>query len=104
MILDKQALRARLRADRDYFAAESSSAIVAPESFLAHLAPGMVIATYCPGGSEADPPQPPAAAAAAGCSLALPFVVDRAAPIRFLAWQLGEPLVAGPFNLRQPDP
>jgi len=25
-------------------------------------------------------------------------------PIRFLAWQLGEPLVDGPFNLRQPDP
>jgi len=30
-------------------------------------------------------------------------VIDRAAPIRFLAWQFGEPLTDGPFGLRQPD-
>jgi 5-formyltetrahydrofolate cyclo-ligase len=104
MILDKPALRAKLRADRDYFAAESSTAILAPEAYVAHLKPGMTVATYCPVGSEADPTQLAAAAAAAGCKLALPFVVDRSAPIRFLAWELGEPLVSGPFNLRQPDP
>lgn len=104
MILEKPALRARLRADRDQFAAESSTAILAPEAFVERIRGGMTVATYCAVGSEADPSQLAAAAAAAGCALALPFVVDRAAPIRFLAWQLGEPLVAGPFNLRQPDP
>lgn len=104
VMLDKPALRARLRADRDQFAAESSTAILAPEAFAERLREGMTVATYCAVGSEADPTQLAAAAAAAGCRLALPFVVDRAAPIRFLAWQLGEPLVAGPFNLRQPDP
>lgn len=104
MMLDKPALRARLRADRDQFAAESSTAILAPEAFAERLREGMTVATYCAVGSEADPTQLAAAAATAGCRLALPFVVDRAAPIRFLAWQLGEPLVAGPFNLRQPDP
>lgn len=104
MILDKPALRAKLRADRDQFAAESSTAILAPEAFVEKLRAGATIASYCAVGSEADPSQLAAAAAAAGCRLALPFVVDRATPIRFLAWQLGEPLVEGPFNLRQPDP
>ncbi|MDP5278371.1 5-formyltetrahydrofolate cyclo-ligase [Sphingomonas sp. DG1-23] len=104
MMLDKPALRAKLRADRDRFAAQSSTAILAPEAFVERLRPGLTIATYCPVGSEADPTQLAAAAATAGCTLALPFVVDRASPIRFLAWQLGEPLVAGPFSLHQPDP
>lgn len=54
-------------------------------------------------GSEADPAQLAAAAASVGCQLALPHVVDRAAPIRFLAWAFGAPLVDGPFGLRQPD-
>ena len=102
MILEKPALRARLRADRDQFAAESSTAILAPEAFVERLREGMTVATYCAVGSEADPTQLAAAAAAAGCRLALPFVVDRAAPIRFLAWQLGESLVAGPGALLQP--
>ncbi len=102
MMLDKPALRARLRADRDGFAAQSSTAILAPDAFVERLRPGMTVATYCPVGSEADPTQLAAAAAASGCMLALPFVIDRSTPIRFLAWRLGEPLVAGPFNLRQP--
>jgi 5-formyltetrahydrofolate cyclo-ligase len=103
MIIDKQALRAKLRADRDLFGSTSSSAIVAPEAFLRRLHPGMTVATYNPVGSEADPTQLAAAAAQAGCTLALPHVVDRASPIRFLAWEMGAPLVPGPFNLRQPD-
>ena len=42
------------------------------------------------------------AAQAAGCHLALPYVVNRETPLRFLAWRAGEPLVAGPFGLTQP--
>ena len=103
MIPDKLALRARLRAERDRFAGESSSAILAPPAFAERLKPGMIVATYVPIGSEADPAQLAAAAAGAGCSLALPHVVDRSAPIRFLAWHFGEPLTDGPFGLRQPD-
>ncbi len=99
---DKLTLRARLRADRDRFASESCTAIVAPPGFLAHLKAGLIVATYAPIGSEADPSQLAAAAAAHGCRLALPFVVDRAAPIRFLAWDQDVPLADGPFGLRQP--
>lgn len=103
MMLDKPVLRARLRAERDRFAAATSRAILAPAAFRERLAAGAVVATYCPVGSEADPALLAAAAAEAGCRLALPHVVDRAAPLRFLAWQIGAPLVPGPFNLSQPD-
>ncbi len=102
-MIDKLALRAQLRAERDAFAAESTSAILAPEAFAKRLIAGHTVATYYPIGSEADPTQLAAAAAERGCRLALPYVVDRAAPIRFLAWGMGEPLVEGPFGLRQPD-
>jgi 5-formyltetrahydrofolate cyclo-ligase len=102
MIPDKLTLRARLRADRDRFAAQSSTAIVAPEGFVRRLTPGTTVATYSPIGSEADPAQLAAAAADRGCRLALPHVTDRASPIRFLLWQPGEPLVPGPFGLSQP--
>jgi len=103
VIPDKLTLRARLRAERDRFAAESSSAILAPPAFLAHLHEGMTVATYSPIGSEADPSQLAAAAAERGCRLALPHVVDRASPIRFFAWEFGAALVHGPFGLRQPE-
>ncbi|WP_448664336.1 5-formyltetrahydrofolate cyclo-ligase [Sphingomonas sp. CJ20] len=103
MILDKPALRARLRAERDRFATESSAAILAPDGLLARLAPGRVVTSYMPMGSEADPTLLAAAALEHGCRIALPHVVDRATPMRFLAWQPGDTLVDGPFGLRQPD-
>jgi 5-formyltetrahydrofolate cyclo-ligase len=97
---DKRALRAHLHALRDGFA--RTGAIATPPAFLARLSPGMTVASYVPIGSEADPGPLADAAARAGCHLALPHVVDRATPIRFLAWQHGAPLVAGPFGLSQP--
>ena len=94
---------AQLRADRDEFAAQSSTAILAPEAFC----------RTAPVGNDRSPPivrwaarriptQLAAAAATAGCVLALPFVVDRARRFVFSRWQPGAPLVAGPFGLRQP--
>jgi 5-formyltetrahydrofolate cyclo-ligase len=102
MIPDKLALRARLRAERDRFAAETGGALLAPEAFLNQLKPGSVVSTYMPVGSEADPAMLAFAAAERGCTLALPHVTDRASPIRFLAWQDDTPLADGPFGLRQP--
>jgi 5-formyltetrahydrofolate cyclo-ligase len=104
MIPDKLALRARLRAERDRFAAVDNGAILAPPGFAERLTGAEIVATYIPIGSEADPAQLAAAAAAKGCRLALPFVVGRSAPMRFLAWHPGETLVDGPLGLRQPDP
>jgi len=104
MIPDKLALRARLRAERDRFAAVDNGAILAPPGFADRLTGSEIVASYIPIGSEADPAQLVAAALAKGCRIALPFVTDRATPLRFLAWSIGDPLVAGPLGLRQPDP
>lgn len=103
MLSDKPALRARLRAERDLFASQSSSAIVPPQAFLDRIAPAMIVATYFPVGSEADPASLAAAALERGATLVLPHVIDRPTPIRFLAWNPDAPLVDGPYGLRQPD-
>ena len=97
---DKRPLRAALRATRDAFRPQPIP--VAP-AFLARLAPGRIIATYAFMRGEPDPAPLAQAAAAAGCTLALPHVVDRATPLRFLAWE-DAALAPGPFGLRNPHP
>ncbi|URW76548.1 5-formyltetrahydrofolate cyclo-ligase [Sphingomonas donggukensis] len=99
---EKRILRARMRAERDAFAMASDAVIAAPPEFLDALAGARVVASYIPIGSEADPSGLAAAARAAGCVVALPHVVDRATPMRFLAWDERDPLLPGPFGLRQP--
>lgn len=95
----KAVLRARLRAIR---AAEGKAALAVPNAFRAALRPGIVVASYVPVGSEADPAPFVAAARAVGCGVALPHVTDHATPLRFLAWSPEAPLVRGPFGLSQP--
>nr|WP_258043136.1 5-formyltetrahydrofolate cyclo-ligase [Sphingomonas sp. NBWT7] len=73
-----------------------------PAIFRALLAPELTVASYRPIGGEADPAPLHEAAWAAGCALALPYVVDRATPLRFLSWQIGRALSVGPFGLSQP--
>ncbi len=99
---DKRALRARMRATRDGFVAAGRAGIAPPPAFLDRLKPGLTIAAYCPIGSEADPALLTGAAVSAGCALALPHVVDRITPLRFLAWVEGATLAIGPHGLNQP--
>ena len=96
---DKKALRAKLRAARDAFA---HAPFPPPPAFGDLLAENLVVASYIAVGGEVDPTPFAEAALAAGCRLALPHVVDRAAPLRFLAWPGDAALVPGPFGLRQP--
>lgn len=98
---DKRALRTRLRAIRDEYAA-IHPAFDAPPQFRDRLARGLVVATYCPVGGEADPVSFDRAVLAASGERALPHVIDRASPIRFLHWPRDGRLVRGPFGLRQP--
>ena len=96
----KQALRAILRARRD--AADRNGAISVADAFRRRLTIGTIVASYLPIGSEADPAPLVREAVDAGCLIVLPHVVDRASPLRFLAWQDGDELETGPFGLRQP--
>ena len=95
---DKRVLRARLRALRD---AVPPQALPIPAAFLALLHPALIVASYAPMGGEADPGPFAQAALDAGARLALPHVVDRATPLRFLAWD-GQAHEPGPFGLRNP--
>jgi len=67
------------------------------------LSPTAIVAAYVPVGAEADPAPLVRAAIDAGCGIALPHVVDRAGPLRFLRWATDTALVDGPFGLRQPQ-
>ncbi len=71
-------------------------------AFVERLRPGLIVASYRPLGSEADPAPLADAARAAGCALALPHVTTRAAPLRFLSWDPSQPLERGAFGLLQP--
>ena len=99
---DKRPLRTAIRAARDAFAAAPHLPIGVDPAFEALLAPGLVVASYIPIGSEADPAPLERAATALGCRLALPHVVDRATPLRFLRWDPEVVLGSGPFGLSQP--
>jgi 5-formyltetrahydrofolate cyclo-ligase len=100
MILDKPALRARLRAARRDFARDH--ALLVPNAYLTRLSAGLIVAAYHPVGGEADPAPLVAAARAAGCVLALPHVVDRATRLRFLETNERSHLESGPFGLGNP--
>lgn len=100
-MIDKRALRARMRAVRD---AHGPGLIPVPRPFLDRLFPQQTIAAYRPLGAEADPALWVEAALHAGATIALPHVTDRASPLRFLTWADGEALTVGAFGLHQPAP
>jgi 5-formyltetrahydrofolate cyclo-ligase len=99
---DKRTLRAQLRAARDGFLADNRPQLPVPSLLRERLAPGVVVASYLPIGSEADPAPLVQAARDAGCVLALAWVADRATPMEFLRWDLDTVIEAGPMGLRQP--
>lgn len=99
-MIDKSSIRAAMRAARA--ALDPRPVIGAPDAFTALLSRGMIVASYMPVRGEADPAALVRAAAAAGCRLALPHVIDRATPLRFLSWCEEAALATGPFGLLQP--
>ena len=96
---DKAAIRRHMRGAR---AALPRVPIPVPAQFIARLTPGLTVAVYLPIDGEADPSEFTAAARTAGCSIALPHVVDRATPLRFLTHDDNARVEAGPFGLSQP--
>lgn len=106
---DKSELRGAMRKRRDAFVAELNAAersltfSRAPKPLSELFVPGSVIAGYVAMGSEADPGKLLTIAHTSGCTIALPHIVNRIAPMRFLRWEPGDPLQAGPFGLMQPD-
>ncbi len=97
----KAEIRTRMRTARLAYAAVAPP-IIPPRQYLDLLGTPGVIASFVPMPGEADPGMLAAAALDLGWQIALPHITDRASPMRFLAWQPGDALAAGPFGLRQP--
>ena len=96
---DKAVLRAHMRRLR---MTHDGPALAVPTVLRTRLARPGIIASYLPIGGEVDPAPIVETALALGWRIALPHVTTRAAPMRFLGWAPSDPLVAGPFGLRQP--
>lgn len=108
MDLDKPSQRREYRLRRDAFvdglsANDRSLAFSRiPTPLAEYLQPGKIVAGYVAKGSEVDPSTLLAQAHERGCITALPYVTSKLAPMRFLSWSPGDPLIPGPFGLQQP--
>lgn len=82
-------------------AADAVAARVADELQIPH---GATVAGYWPLADELDPRPALARLRAHGHRLALPRLSGRRQPLLFLAWDQGDELVPGTFDLREPHP
>ena len=65
--------------------------------------PGIILGVYWPFQAEFDPRGLIDWLIAAGSAVALPAVVDRKGPLEYRAWQPGETLVDGVWNIPTPE-
>ncbi len=89
---DKVALRAEARALRRRLAAADPAAGERVAAHVDRLPAAALVAVYHAMGSELDPEPLVHALLAAGRSICLPVVLERAAPMIFRRWSPGEPL------------
>lgn len=100
---DKAAARVSARAMRAN-AADSSAALALIQTFPLSLARVGPAAGYWPVGGEIDPRPLMAALAKVGLPIALPRMVGREGPAKFLLWERGAALKADAFGVPAPPP
>jgi 5-formyltetrahydrofolate cyclo-ligase len=108
---DLTAIKAELRrealARRDALpAAERARAAeaIAARALPVPLQSDSMVSGFMPMKSEINPLPLMRKLAAAGARLALPVVAGRGKPLIMRAWEIGEPLAAGVWGIRQPAP
>lgn len=104
--MPKALLRQQLKQRRDAFAATRTGGHdfeALPGTLRRWIEQAHCVSAYVPIGSEADPLPLLSQAQALGHKTALPHVMRRDAPMRFLLWRPGDPLHPGPLGLLQPD-
>jgi 5-formyltetrahydrofolate cyclo-ligase len=103
----KAELRRQARARRDALpAAERAAAAetIALRTFPVAVKAGTIVAGFMPMKSEINPLPLMRKLAAAGARLALPAVAGQGKPLIMRAWAFGEPLAAGVWGIREPEP
>lgn len=69
-----------------------------------HIGDARVVAGYLALGDEADPLPLLERLAAEGREIALPIVISRKHPLKFVKWRAGDPLQPGQLGVLQPSP
>jgi 5-formyltetrahydrofolate cyclo-ligase len=103
----KTELRRQALARRDALPAaerQQAAETVAARAFPVAVAPGTIVAGFMPMKSEINPLPLLRALAGAGARLALPAVAGQGKPLIMRAWAFGEPLAAGVWGIREPEP
>jgi 5-formyltetrahydrofolate cyclo-ligase len=103
----KAELRREALARRDALpAAERAQAAetIAARTFPVAVGSGAIVAGFMPMKSEINPLPLMRKLADAGARLALPVVAGQGKPLIMRAWAFGQPLAAGVWGIRQPEP
>jgi 5-formyltetrahydrofolate cyclo-ligase len=106
LVRRKAALRAEQRRKRGTLASDVGAAAaeaVADRLVREFRLPPGIVSGYWPLADEFDPRPAMARLARLGHALALPRVQGWGRPLSFHAWQPGEPLLAGPFQVMEPS-
>jgi 5-formyltetrahydrofolate cyclo-ligase len=107
LVRRKAALRAEQRRRRgalDSSAGPAAAEAVAERIVRAFRLPPGIVSGYWPLADEFDPRPAMARLAGLGHPLALPRVQGWGRPLAFHAWQPGDPLLVGPFQVMEPSP
>jgi 5-formyltetrahydrofolate cyclo-ligase len=97
---DSLARRDALPASERQAAAEA----IATRPFPLSIVPGIVVSGFMPLDSEINPHPLMRKLAEKGARLALPVVSRRGQPLLMREWTFGEPLSAGVWGIREPEP
>ena len=103
----KTELRHQALARRDALPAaerQQAAETIAARAFPVAIAPDTIVAGFMPMKSEINPLPLLRALTGAGARLALPVVAGPGKPLIMRAWAFGEPLMAGVWGIRQPEP
>ncbi len=103
----KTELRRKALTRRDALPAaerQQAAEMIAARAFPVAVAPGTIVAGFMPMKSEINPLPLLRALAGTGARLALPVVAGQGKPLIMRAWAFGEPLAAGVWGIREPEP
>ncbi|MGA2815596.1 MAG: 5-formyltetrahydrofolate cyclo-ligase [Xanthobacteraceae bacterium] len=107
VITAKSELRREASARRDALppdARQAAAEAIAARPFPLAIAPGTIVSGFMPMNTEINPLPLMRKLAGQGARLALPVMAGRGKPLIMRAWASGEPLSAGVWGIREPEP
>jgi 5-formyltetrahydrofolate cyclo-ligase len=107
VLKQKTELRREAMSRRDALPADARKAAaeaIAMRKFPLAIMPGMIVSGFMPLTSEFDPQPLMRKLTEKSARLALPVLVGRGKPLIMREWTFGEPLSAGVWGIREPEP